>query len=229
MIARTFAVVAGVACAALVIVLAPAAPKRTSCSRTFRRRPTRAAARRPRAASTRPSAPGGVLRAPRLRGCRRHVRAPSCSMRRRSAARLRLRRRHVLERLSAADRRHHGDARRRVSRRLRVRAGRGAGRRPGGGSAVRLARAARGFSRGCSGRHRRSSCPPDVPGTCWVLPAACPDHGGPDRWISCDRERPSARRRARRFAPASRTGARRHVPEVRRFSSSEEAPRRRLP
>jgi hypothetical protein len=31
-----------------------------------------------------------------------------------------------------------------------------------------------------------SLCSPDVPGTCWALPAVCPDHGGPDRWIPCD-------------------------------------------
>ncbi len=35
-------------------------------------------------------------------------------------------------------------------------------------------------------------CPFDVPGTCWALPALCPDHGGPDRWISCDPDRPPA-------------------------------------
>jgi hypothetical protein len=29
-------------------------------------------------------------------------------------------------------------------------------------------------------------CPPDLPGTCWALPAICPERGGPDRWISCD-------------------------------------------
>jgi hypothetical protein len=29
------------------------------------------------------------------------------------------------------------------------------------------------------------SCPPDVVGTCWALPAVCPDHAGPDRWIAC--------------------------------------------
>jgi hypothetical protein len=28
-------------------------------------------------------------------------------------------------------------------------------------------------------------CAPDAPGTCWALPAACPDHAGPDRWIAC--------------------------------------------
>lgn len=34
-------------------------------------------------------------------------------------------------------------------------------------------------------------CPFDVPGTCWALPALCPDRGGPDRWISCDPGRTS--------------------------------------
>jgi hypothetical protein len=29
-------------------------------------------------------------------------------------------------------------------------------------------------------------CPFDVTGTCWALPAICPEHGGPDRWIHCD-------------------------------------------
>lgn len=29
-------------------------------------------------------------------------------------------------------------------------------------------------------------CPFDVPGTCWALPAICPERGGPDRWIPCD-------------------------------------------
>lgn len=29
-------------------------------------------------------------------------------------------------------------------------------------------------------------CAPEAPGTCWVLPALCPERGGPDRWISCD-------------------------------------------
>ncbi len=29
------------------------------------------------------------------------------------------------------------------------------------------------------------TCGPDMPGTCWALPAVCPEHGGPDRWIPC--------------------------------------------
>ena len=29
-------------------------------------------------------------------------------------------------------------------------------------------------------------CPFDVLGTCWALPAICPERGGPDRWIPCD-------------------------------------------
>lgn len=32
-------------------------------------------------------------------------------------------------------------------------------------------------------------CSPDVPGTCWALPAVCPDRAGPDRWLSCDPRR----------------------------------------
>lgn len=28
-------------------------------------------------------------------------------------------------------------------------------------------------------------CSGDAPGTCWALPAVCPEHGGPDRWIAC--------------------------------------------
>ena len=28
-------------------------------------------------------------------------------------------------------------------------------------------------------------CPPDIPGTCWALPAVCPPESGPDRWLSC--------------------------------------------
>jgi hypothetical protein len=29
-------------------------------------------------------------------------------------------------------------------------------------------------------------CPSDVPGTCWALPAVCPERGGPDRWTACE-------------------------------------------
>jgi hypothetical protein len=29
------------------------------------------------------------------------------------------------------------------------------------------------------------SCPPEIPGTCWALPAICPANGGSDRWIVC--------------------------------------------
>lgn len=29
-------------------------------------------------------------------------------------------------------------------------------------------------------------CPPIVGGTCWALPAVCPERSGPDRWLSCD-------------------------------------------
>lgn len=28
-------------------------------------------------------------------------------------------------------------------------------------------------------------CSGDASGTCWALPAVCPEHGGPDRWIKC--------------------------------------------
>ena len=28
-------------------------------------------------------------------------------------------------------------------------------------------------------------CPPDAPGTCWVLPPTCPPPSAPDRWDSC--------------------------------------------
>lgn len=28
-------------------------------------------------------------------------------------------------------------------------------------------------------------CMGDAPGTCWALPAVCPEHGGPDRWTAC--------------------------------------------
>jgi hypothetical protein len=28
-------------------------------------------------------------------------------------------------------------------------------------------------------------CSDDAPGTCWALPAVCPEHGGPDRWLAC--------------------------------------------
>jgi hypothetical protein len=31
-----------------------------------------------------------------------------------------------------------------------------------------------------------TNCTPNVQGTCWALPAVCPDHAGPDRWLSCD-------------------------------------------
>jgi hypothetical protein len=34
-------------------------------------------------------------------------------------------------------------------------------------------------------------CPPDVPGTCWALPAACPKDPGSDRWLSCGGPEPS--------------------------------------
>ncbi len=29
------------------------------------------------------------------------------------------------------------------------------------------------------------SCAPDVPGTCWAIPAVCPASGGSDRWVEC--------------------------------------------
>ncbi|MDB5215803.1 MAG: hypothetical protein JWO86_3730 [Myxococcaceae bacterium] len=28
-------------------------------------------------------------------------------------------------------------------------------------------------------------CASQEPGTCWAIPAACPEHGGPDRWTIC--------------------------------------------
>lgn len=29
------------------------------------------------------------------------------------------------------------------------------------------------------------ACPPEVPGTCWALPAVCPSRSSPDRWTAC--------------------------------------------
>lgn len=30
-----------------------------------------------------------------------------------------------------------------------------------------------------------STCPPEVWGSCWALPAVCPSRSGPDRWTAC--------------------------------------------
>jgi hypothetical protein len=33
-----------------------------------------------------------------------------------------------------------------------------------------------------------STCPPEIMGTCWALPAVCPAQAGADRWVSCGPE-----------------------------------------
>jgi hypothetical protein len=39
---------------------------------------------------------------------------------------------------------------------------------------------------GADGPLGPNDCPPDVPGTCWALPAVCPgDRTGADRWTAC--------------------------------------------
>jgi Kazal-type serine protease inhibitor-like protein len=35
-------------------------------------------------------------------------------------------------------------------------------------------------------RPTHGACPPNPPGSCWILPSACPDAGGPEKWASCD-------------------------------------------
>ena len=112
-----------------------------------------------------------VLRPARVWRRGRHLQAVPGELSPRRAARVRLRRRHVLQRLPSARvgavRRHAGRVRRErshVPRACGLWRRRGV-RRLGGSSPM--------------------SCGPDLVGTCWVLPPTCPPAALGDRWKEC--------------------------------------------